>query len=140
MTIVDFVSVLTHCQMQDVKCVLYICYTDSIYLDSLSMKVFKPLIESTPIKDIMQVKWHTFHICTTYAILIYFSLIVKQAMFACVNHARICSWNQPVLSNKRQVSCSRKRLEPLIGLELTPDRHPTITSQTGYPLHHAAPH
>jgi len=24
---------------------------------------------------------------------------VKQAFFAYVNHARICSWNQPVLSN-----------------------------------------
>jgi len=32
-------------------------------------------------------------------ILIYFSLIVKQAIFAYVNHALIRSWNQPVLSN-----------------------------------------
>ena len=31
--------------------------------------------------------------------LIYFSLIVKQAI-AYVNHARINSWNQPVLSKK----------------------------------------
>jgi len=61
--------------MQDVKCVLYICYTDSIYLDSLSMKVFKPLIESTPIKDIMQVKWQTFHICTTLISLYKFILV-----------------------------------------------------------------
>jgi len=40
-------------------------------------------------------------------ILIYFSAIVKQAIFANVNHARICSWNQPVLSNEGKVSCSR---------------------------------
>jgi len=32
---------------------------------------------------------------------IVFSLcsIVKQAIFAYVNHARICSWDQPVLNN-----------------------------------------
>ena len=35
-------------------------------------------------------------------ILIYFSLIVKQAIFfAYVNHARIRSWNQPVLRASR---------------------------------------
>ena len=33
------------------------------------------------------------------------------------NHARICSWNQPVLSNKGKVSCSRKQLGSLMGLE-----------------------
>jgi len=55
-------------------------------------------------------------------ILIYFSLIVKQALFAYVNHAQICSWNQPVLSNEGKISCSRKQLEPLMGLELTTDR------------------
>ena len=35
------------------------------------------------------------------------------------NHARIRSWNQPVLSNKRKVSCSRKQRGPLVGLEPT---------------------
>jgi len=34
---------------------------------------------------------------------------VKQALFAYVNHARICSWYQPVLSNENKVSCSRKQ-------------------------------
>jgi len=48
---------------------------------------------------------------------------VKQAMFAYVNHARIRSWNQPVLSNEGKVSCSRKQRGPLLGLELTTDRH-----------------
>jgi len=38
---------------------------------------------------------------------IYFSSIVKSA--------RICSWNQPVLSNKGKVSCSRKQRGPLMG-------------------------
>jgi len=30
------------------------------------------------------------------------------------NHTRICSWNQPVLSNKGKVSCSRKQRGPLM--------------------------
>jgi len=42
---------------------------------------------------------------------------VKQALFAYVNHARICSWYQPVLSNENKVSCSRKQRGPLMGLE-----------------------
>ena len=33
----------------------------------------------------------------------YFSLIVKQALFAYVHHAWIHSWNQPVLSNEGKV-------------------------------------
>jgi len=37
------------------------------------------------------------------------SLIVKQVIFAYVNHARIRSWNQPVLSNEGEVPCSRKQ-------------------------------
>ena len=64
-----------------------------------------------------------------------FSPIVKHAMFAYVNYARIRSWNQPILSNKGKASCSRKQL----GFTLTTGRHPLITSQTRYPLHHAAP-
>ena len=35
--------------------------------------------------------------------LVYFSLIVKQAMFAYVNHPRIRSWNQPVLINEGKI-------------------------------------
>ena len=66
-------------------------------------------------------------------------MILKLALFAYVNHTRIRSWNQPVLSNKGKVSCSRKQLEPLMGLEIKTDRHPPITSQTRYPLRHAAP-
>jgi len=34
---------------------------------------------------------------------------VKLAIFAYVNHARIRSWNQPVLSNEGKDSCSTKR-------------------------------
>jgi len=49
-------------------------------------------------------------------ILTYFSSIVKQAMFAYVNHAQIRSWNQPVLSNEGKVSCPRKQRGPLLGL------------------------
>jgi len=55
---------------------------------------------------------------------------VKQAIFAYVNHARIRSWNQPVLNNVSKVSCSRKQWEPLTELKLTTDRLPLIKSQT----------
>jgi len=71
--------------------------------------------------------------------LIYISLIVKQALFAYVNHARICFWNQPVLSNESKVSCSGKQWEPLMGLELMTDKHRPITSQTCSSLCHSAP-
>ena len=63
---------------------------------------------------------------------------MKQALFAYVNHARIRSWNQPVLSNESKVSCSRNKRGPLMGLELMTDKYPSITSQTRYPLRHAA--
>ena len=64
--------------------------------------------------------------------------IAKPAVLAYVNHARIRSWNQPVLSNESKVSCSRKQREPLMGFELTTDKYPPITSQTRDPLRHAA--
>jgi len=54
----------------------------------------------------------SFKIAHLWFILVYFSSIVKQAY---VNNARICSWNQPVLSNEDKVSCiSRKQQEPQI--------------------------
>ena len=56
----------------------------------------------------------------------------KTSIFAYVNHARFRSWNQPVQSNEGKVSCSRKQREPLMGLKLTTDRHPPITSQMRY--------
>ena len=39
-------------------------------------------------------------------------------LFAYVNHARIRTWNQPVLSNESNVSCSRKQRGPLMVPEL----------------------
>jgi len=59
---------------------------------------------------------------------------VKQAIFAYVDHTRIRSWNQPVPSNESAISCLRKQRGSLMGLELTTDRYPPITSQTSYPL------
>ena len=64
----------------------------------------------------------------------YFISIVQQAMFAYVNRARIRSWNQPVLSNEGEVSCSRKR-GLLLGLELKTDRHPDYESDCATPPH-----
>ncbi|KAL4232543.1 Proteasome assembly chaperone 1 [Mactra antiquata] len=48
-------QLLTYAQIKEVKAVLYICYTETIYLDSASMKIFKPLLETTPIRDLIQV-------------------------------------------------------------------------------------
>ena len=62
----------------------------------------------------------------------------NKKLFAYVNHARIRSWNQPVLSNESNVSCSRKQRGPLMGLELTTDRYPPIMNQTHCPPRHAA--
>jgi len=42
---------------------------------------------------------------------------MKQPFFANLNHARICSRNQPVLSNEGKVFCSRKQPKPLMRLE-----------------------
>jgi len=53
---------------------------------------------------------------------------VNQLFFACVNYARIRSWNQPVLNNEGNVSCLMKQRELLLWLELTTDRHPPITN------------
>ena len=64
---------------------------------------------------------------------------MKQATFDYVNHDRIRSWNQPVLSNEGKVYCSRKQRELLKGLKLTTDRHPSTTRPTRFPLCHAPP-
>ena len=44
---------------------------------------------------------------------------MELAMFDYVNHARIRSLDQTVVSNESKVSCSRKQRGPLMGLELT---------------------
>ena len=53
---------------------------------------------------------------------------------AYVNHARIRSWNQPVLSNESKVSCSRKQRGPLMGLELTTDHESDALPPTQHRL------
>ena len=55
--------------------------------------------------------------------------IVKQAFFAYVNNAWIRSWNQPVLNNEGNVTCSRKQRVPLMGIGLTTDRLPPTMSE-----------
>ncbi|XP_071135747.1 proteasome assembly chaperone 1-like isoform X2 [Mytilus edulis] len=45
---------LSYCQVNKVIAVLYACYTDSIQVDSATMRCFLPLIQSTPIKDIVE--------------------------------------------------------------------------------------
>ena len=57
---------------------------------------------------------------------------MKQAIFAYVNHARIHSWNKPVLSNEGSFLL-KETTGAFDGLELMTDRHPPITSQTRYP-------
>ena len=45
---------------------------------------------------------HKYTSTNSKVILIYLSSTVKQALFTYVNHSRIRSWNQPVLSNTPQ--------------------------------------
>ena len=72
-------------------------------------------------------------------ILMYFSLIVKQAIFAYVNHARFRSWNQPVLSYQSKVSCLRKQRGTLMGLNSRlKGIHQSRVSQTHNRLRQAA--
>ena len=74
-----------------------------------------------------------------YKVLIYFSLMVKQENFAFVEHARISSWNQPVLSIEGKVSywSWSKQLWWSPNSQLT-DIH-RIKSQTCHPMRHATP-
>ena len=51
------------------------------------------------------------HTCKLIHVLIYFSSIVEQVMFAYVNHARIRSWNQPVLSNEGKVLAQENTID-----------------------------
>jgi len=45
---------------------------------------------------------------------IHFSLIVMESIL--LNHAKLCSWNQPVLSNEYiEIHSSRKQWEPKMG-------------------------
>ena len=58
----------------------------------------------------------------------------NKHLFSYVNHARIHSWNQPVLSNSSKGLFTRKQRGPWMRLELTTDRYPP----TRYPLRQAA--
>ena len=75
---------------------------------------------------------------TAFILLVYtclFSSIVKTSK-VCLVHLN--PFLEPTSAKQQEgnVSCSMKQREPLMGLELTTDRYPPITSQTRYPLHH----
>ena len=57
-----------------------------------------------------------------------FSCLVYTNLFQQVNHILTHSWNQPVLSNEGEVSCSRKQREPWNGIYLMTERHPFYES------------
>jgi len=52
----------------------------------------------------------------------------ETSTFPCLNYYPIPSWNQPVLSNEGKLYMLKNPTEPLIGLELTTDRHQPNTS------------
>lgn len=56
MVFLPFFSVLTYCHIHKLNAVLYMCYTDSIHLDFATLKTFQPLIESTPVKYMREVR------------------------------------------------------------------------------------
>lgn len=47
-------QILTYCKMNNIAAMLYVCYTENLYLDSITMKTFNPLLRSTPIRDIIE--------------------------------------------------------------------------------------
>ncbi|XP_071113877.1 proteasome assembly chaperone 1-like [Haliotis cracherodii] len=47
-------QVMSYCQVHGVKAIVYISYTDSIFLDLPTMKMFKPLLKATPLKDVVK--------------------------------------------------------------------------------------
>jgi len=51
-------------------------------------------------QNYIDIKLKTFAASYFVHVLICFSSIVKQVLFAYVNHAQICSWNQPVLRHE----------------------------------------
>ncbi|XP_021359417.1 proteasome assembly chaperone 1-like [Mizuhopecten yessoensis] len=51
-------QLLSSCQIHGHRAVLYCCYTDTIYLTSAMMKTYIPLLNSTPIKDVIQKNPH----------------------------------------------------------------------------------
>ena len=44
--------VMTYCQVHGLPAVFYTCYTESVFLDILSMKEFTEICTVTPFKDI----------------------------------------------------------------------------------------
>ncbi|XP_033125671.1 proteasome assembly chaperone 1-like [Anneissia japonica] len=47
-------AVLNHCQVNSIAAVLYVAFVDSPHVDVESMEVFKPVLEATPVKDLVQ--------------------------------------------------------------------------------------
>lgn len=50
-----FIVVLSHCQIFRVPAALYVCYTESAYIDSRSVNAFKFLLTAAPFNSIQQV-------------------------------------------------------------------------------------
>ena len=49
-------AVMTYCQIHAIRAVLYQCYTNARKLvDVATMKAFMPVLESTPVRDIIKV-------------------------------------------------------------------------------------
>ena len=75
------------------------------------------------------------------AYLTFKSILLQLILVRLWTHARIRSWNQPVLSNKGKVSCSMIQRGPLMGLEHTTSTlrirsatHCTTVHRVEYPL------
>ena len=65
--------------------------------------------------------------------LFYFSLIVKQD-FVCLYKSHSNLFLEPTSTKQLEFLAQGKQQGPLMGLELTTDGYPPITSQTRYPL------
>jgi len=46
-------QILSYCQIHQIAAVVYVCYTDAyVYVDPRTMKIFQPILGTTPIKDV----------------------------------------------------------------------------------------
>ena len=51
-------SVLSYCQVHQISAVLYVAYTESMYVDSDAILVFKQVLKGTSFSGIIQVSFH----------------------------------------------------------------------------------
>ncbi|ERE75877.1 proteasome assembly chaperone 1-like isoform 2 [Cricetulus griseus] len=52
-----FARVLSYCQVWRIPAVLYLCYTDVMKLDLVTVEAFKPVLSSSSLECLVKVRW-----------------------------------------------------------------------------------